>query len=266
VPILFFNAGDKIDEILPYSIPTGQDVHCIARWRLLAPKEEFFEVPTELSIAMTGETIAVQFARDISFKFGARGVVRIDPQYDPEKEDPEKGIEHYAYAVDKEAAVLRGREIWEAYLRKVVQSHLSDCESARAAGGAPRSAIGFTKRALKILNVQDPGEQYFRSLQHGGAGEQGAGNPAIAALQQQNALMLQMMVALMQGKPVDPEALKKLAETPNAIGVKENGELATSGVMTGEIKKPIVYGDVTPKAVQQPRGKSDRAKDAEKQF
>lgn len=263
--ILFFNAGDKIDEILPYSIPTGQDVHCIARWRLLAPKEDFLDVPTEVVIADTSETIAVQFARDISFKFGARGVVRVKPDYDPDKEDPEKGIEHYPFATSKDEAIERGREIWEAYLRKVVESHLSDCESARAAGGAPRSAIGFTKRALKILNVQDPGEQYFRSLQHGGAGEHGAGNPVLEAMRAQQAVMMQMLIAVVQGKPIDMAAMDKLA-TPNAIGVKENGDVATSGVMTGEIKRPIVHEDVTPKAVQQPRGKSDRAKDAEKQF
>jgi hypothetical protein len=265
VPVLFFNAGDKIEEVLPYSIPTGQDVHCIARWRMLAPKEDFFEVPTELEVVQTNDTIAVQFARDITTKFGSRGVVRVKPDYNAALEDPEKGIEHYPYATSKDGAIARGQELWEGYLRRIVQSHLNDCEAARAAGGAPRSAMGFTKRALKMLNVRDPGEEYFQSLRKGEAVDKG-GNPALAALQAQNQLIMTMMLAILQGKPVAPEALKKLAETPNAIGVNKSGEVVTSGVMTGEIKKPITHEDVTPKAVAQPRGKGDRAKDAEKQF
>lgn len=262
--VLFFNAGDKIEEVLPYSIPTGQDVHCTARWRLLAPKEDFFEVPTEVDIQQTGETLAVQFARDITFKFGARGVIRIKPDYDDRQEDPERGVEHYPYATDREDAISRGAEIWVIYLRKVVEAHLADCEAARAAGGAPRSAVGFTKRAYKILGIQDPGEQYFNSLRNGGAGETRGSDPVIAAMQAQQQMMMSMIVALMQGKTVDPEALAKLAEAPNAVGVSSKGDVITSGIATGEIKKPISQENTYETLKSQPKAKADRAKDAEK--
>jgi hypothetical protein len=66
---------------LAYSIPTGQDVHCIARYPLICPKEDFFEVPTTIEIAQTGESLSVQFTKDVTRKFGHRGVVAIDPDY-----------------------------------------------------------------------------------------------------------------------------------------------------------------------------------------
>jgi len=263
VSVLFFNAGDKIDETLSYSIPTGQDAHCIARWRLLAPQGDFFEVPTELTVAQTGETIAVQFSRDITFKFGKRGVVRINPEYNAEAEDPDKGVENFPYASSREDAEIRGAEIWAVYLDEIVKSHLADCDAARAAGGAPRSARGFTKRALKLRGVQDPGEQYYNSLRNGGAGESKS-DPVVAALQAQNQMIITMLTAVMQGKAVDPAALAKLAETPNAVGVSSKGEVITSGIATGEIKKPISQENTYDTLKTQPKAKADRAKDAEK--
>lgn len=262
--ILFFNAGDKIDETLSYSIPTGQDAHCIARWRLLAPQGEFFEVPTELTLAMTGETIAVQFARDITTKFGKRGVIRVNPEYDAEGEDPEKGIEHYPYARSRDDAETRGAEILANYLDGIVKSHLADCDAARAAGGAPRSAQGFTKRALKLRGVQDPGEQYYNSLRNGGGGEGPKADPVVAALQAQNQMIIAMLTAVMQGKTVDAAALAKLGETPNAVGVNSGGEVVTSGIATGEIKKPISQENTYDTLKTQPKPKADRAKDAAK--
>jgi hypothetical protein len=264
--IVFFNAGDKISEVLPYTIPTGQDVHCIARWTLTAPKEDFFLVPTEVTIQSTGETLAVQFARDITFKFGTRGVIRIKPDYNAELEDPEKGVEHYPFARNEDEALVRGREIWNVYLRKIIEAHLNDCESARAAGGAPRSAQGFTKRALKLLNIQDPGEQYFRALQNGGAGETRQGDPAIAALQAQNQMMMSLFMQLLQGKQVDPSEVAKLASTPNAVGVSDKGEVLTSGIATGEIKKPISQENTYETLKSDPKKRTDRAAAAAKQF
>jgi hypothetical protein len=266
VSVRFYNAGDRIEEVLMFSIPNGQDVHCIARWPLRAPKDDFFDVPTELEFATTGESISVQFQRDITRKFGARGVIKIDPSYKPEKEEAEEPVTKYPFARNEREAVLRGREIWLVYLRTVVEGHLADCEAARAAGGAPKSARGFTKKALQELNIQDPGEQYFRSLQHGGAGEQAALDPAIAMLQAQNKMMMDLFMAVLAGKQIDPDALKKLAATPNAVGVNEEGHPVTSGVATGEIKKPIENDHGYETLTKGARNRGDRAKDAEKQL
>jgi len=257
----FYNAGDKIDEVLLYSIPTGSDIHALARYNIVAPREEFFSVPTEMTIQNTGETIAVQFQRDIPRKWGDRGVIKIDPAYDPEQEDPEAPLSKYPFARTRQEAVSRGRELWSLYLRSVVESHLADCEAARAAGGAPRSARGFTKRALKLLGIQDPGEQYFNSLTNGGAGQMHEANPQVAAMQAQMQMMMAMLMAVATGEKLDPAKLAELMKTPNAIGVDAKGAVVTSGVATGEIKKPIAG----PSGYERETagGKEDRRKKAE---
>lgn len=264
MPAEFYNAGDKIDEVLMYSIPTGSDIHALARYNIVAPKEDFFTVPTEMTIQNTGETIAVQFQRDIPRKWGDRGVIKIDPAYDPEQEDPEAPLSKYPFARTRQEAVARGRELWNLYLRAVVESHLNDCEAARAAGGAPRSARGFTKRALKLLGIQDPGEQYFNSLTNGGAGQQPAAapvSPQLAVMEGKFNMLMGMFTAFMSGEKPDPAKLAELAQTPNAVGVSETAKVATSGIATGEIKKPIKNesGYEREKAA----GKEDRAKKAE---
>lgn len=254
--VIFYNAGDRIDEVLSYSITGGDDPHCIARWHLQAPKEDFFDVPTELTVRQTGENIAVQFAVDISRKFGSRGVIRIKSDYDPDQEDPESEASIYPFARTRDAAIERGRAIWMIYLRKVVEAHLTDCQSARAAGGNPKTAVGFTKRALKILGITDPGEQFFTSLSEGGKKPGQNADPAIARLEAQNQMMLALLMQLLQGKTVDPEALAKLqsGETAPANG-------STSGVMTGELKKPLSAAEAVPV-----KGKAERSKIAAEQL
>jgi hypothetical protein len=60
---------------------------------------------------------------------------------------------------------------------------------------------------------------------------------------------------------VDPDALKKLAETPNAVGVNDKGEVLTSGIATGEIKKPIAadHDDGVPLSTQRRAMQKDRS-------
>jgi hypothetical protein len=217
-----------------------------------------------MTIQNTGETIAVQFQRDIPRKWGERGVIKIDPAYDPEQEDAEAPLQKYPFARTRQEAIARGRELWNLYLRSVVESHLADCEAARAAGGAPRSARGFTKRALKLLSIQDPGEQYFNSLQNGGAGQQPAAapvSPQLAVMEGKFNMLMGMFMAFMTGEKPDPAKLAELMQTPNAVGVTEQGKVVTSGITTGEIKKPIKNESGYER--EKAGGKEERAKKAE---
>jgi len=233
----FYNAGHRIDETIAFSLPEGGDIHYIGRWPLRAPKESWFEVPSELEVQNT--TISVQFIRDIKQKFGPRGIAMLDPLWDPAKEDPELELWKYPFAPTEELVVERAQKLWNLYLRKVVEGHLADCQSAMAAGGAPRAASGFTRNALKALNIQDPGEQYFLNLQKGQAGNgHGAGvsDDVKAILVQQGQMMNSMMaivIALASGQKLDPEQLKaqmEPAKTPDSL---------TTGVMTGKVAKPV---------------------------
>lgn len=231
----FYNGGSRIDETFAFSHPEGGDIHFIGRWPLRAPKEGWFDVPSELELQNT--TISVQFVRDIKQKFGPRGVVLLDPRWDPAKEDPDGELWKYPIAPTEELVIARADKLWNLYLRKIVEGHLADCQSAMAAGGAPRAATGFTKAALKLLNIQDPGEQYFLNLQKGiGNGHGGGVSDDVKAILAQQGTMMQTMMALMLqmagGKPLDPEAIK------TAMAPVQTPETLTSGVMTGK-PRPI---------------------------
>ena len=221
----FYNAGDKIDEVLSYSLPEGHDIHVIARWQMTAPAKDFFEVPHELELGRS--TIHVEFARDITRKFGVRGVVLIDARHKTEKESDDKPKP--AFAASDEQAMARGKELWEKYTRTIVEQHLNDCEASRAAGGAPRAAIGFTKRCLKLHGITDPSEQYFNSLRAGGTGNQN--DNQVAALQAQMNGLMAVVLASASGQKLDVTTLR--AVMPENFGVPQQ---TTSGIATGKTK------------------------------
>lgn len=217
----FYNAGNRIQENMRFSIsPTsagfnsdGNEVHSYGFWPLDAPKEGFFRVPVEIKSG--NETLRVQFADDVQRRFGKMGVILVDPDWDASKEDPEKDIQEYPIAPSRDAAVLRGEKIWKLWLRKIVEEHIADCQNAMAAGGAPRAARGFTKRAFEILGIGDPGEQYFLGLKEAGktAGN-GHVNEALLEIQGQNQAMMAIVLAIASGQKIDPELLKSMIVKP----------------------------------------------------
>ena len=239
----FYNAGRKIEEIMPYSVSTGPDVHCVAHWWLRAPEEGFFEVPTHLDIPSTGETITVHFARDIVRKFGERGVIQIVAGYNEAREDAESPVENFPFAATDERAIERGKDLFERYLRKVVEAHLNDCQNSMASGGAPKVARGFTKWALERLNIEDPGERFFQQLQKGPTNS----DSALAA--QVNTLTA-LVGALLTGQKLDPSVL---------AGLNAGGAVKTN-VMQGN-PKPVTTDGYAGEPVQ---GKNVRNKQAER--
>ena len=232
----FYNAGDKIDETFRFSDPEGGDIHFLGFWPFKIGREEWIDVPTEMDFR--NGTISVQFVRDIKQKFGLRGVVMLDTRWDPAKEDPEAELIKYPFAPSEGLVVQRAKDLWTLYLRKVAEGHLSDCQAAMAAGGAPRAATGFTRRALKLLNIQDPGEQYFLNLQKGEQKLAGTGvsTEVREILAQQGAMLQALTTVLTQvasGKKISPKAMKA------AIEPTKTPETLTSGVMTGRVAKPV---------------------------
>ncbi len=240
----FYNAGVRHQELMPFSISAtsagfnadGNDPHSIGHWSLDAPPEGFFRVPAEIQSG--NEMLRVNFAEDIKRKFGKLGMVLIDSKWDPDQEDPDKELSEYPIAPTRELAVKRAEAIWQLHLRRIVEAHLSDCQNAMAAGGAPRAASGFTKKAFKLLGIADPGEQYFAGLKEAGKNAavtaSGETNTLLLEMQRQNQAMMSIILAVATGQKIDPELLKALmapaAKGPAAV---------TSGIATGEIKKPV---------------------------
>lgn len=269
----FYNAGTRIEELMRFSISSssagfnadGNDAQSVGYWPLRAPKEGFFTVPAELPSGH--EVLRVNFADDIKRRFGKQGVVFIDSKHNPEKEDPEKELSEYPVAPTKELAIKRGEEIWQLHLRRIVESHLADCQNAMAAGGAPRAAAGFTKKAFNLLGIADPGEQYFAGLKEAGKNATaGPGNDVLLEIQRSNQAMLAVVLAVASGQKIDPELLKGLMPQAGKVPITP----VTSGIATGEIKNPV--GEFDPKKAgldvydRKTQGKSARAKAAEQEL
>ena len=134
----FYNAGVRHQELMRFSISAssagfnadGNDNHSLGFWGMDAPKQGFFVVPAEMKSG--NEVIRVNFADDVKRKFGKLGIVLIDPQWDPEQEDPDKEVSEYPIAPDHDSAVKRGDAIWQLHLRRIVEGHLADCQNAMA--------------------------------------------------------------------------------------------------------------------------------------
>lgn len=151
---LLYNGGDRISEVLPYSLPDGHDIHCTARWAMEAPEKEFFQVPKVIVIG--GARISVPFIETIlrTDRYGGRGVVLVNANWEP-GEDPE-AAEKMPVAQTREAAIAKAGRHWDAYVKKVAQQWIDECNEARSRGGVPRAASGFVVRALKLCGLIDP--------------------------------------------------------------------------------------------------------------
>jgi hypothetical protein len=225
----FYNAGDKIDEMFPFSLPDGADIHVIGRWTFQAPKESWISVPSELTVG--SNMIHVDFAADVKRRFGKRGVVLLDPRHDPAVEDPDKPLEQYAIAPTEELVIERAEQLWSNYIEEMCRAHFEDVQNAMSSGGAPRKARGFTVHALKLKGYRDPAEDYFMGMKDGKA-PQGTSPELVAMFQQQfqqNQTLMAIVLAMATGQKVDPELLKAVVPVPGTPQVPKpvvpsNGE------------------------------------------
>jgi hypothetical protein len=160
--VRFYNPGDRFMEPISYSMPGIGDIHCIARWAVEAEAQSFFQVPTELRLAQDGTRLNVDFPTTVLQRFADRGVTMIDEEWEPG--DDEDRNERMPFGRTEEEAKAKGDAKWIKYLQGIVKNHINACDRARAAGGFPLEAQGFTKRALKLLNMQDPAAMAFDSF------------------------------------------------------------------------------------------------------
>jgi hypothetical protein len=151
---LFYNGGDRISEALQYSLPEGHDIHCTARWPMEAPERDFFNVPKLLVIG--GARVSIPFVETIlrSDRFGGRGVILVDANWEPPADKAE--AEKMPVATSRELAIEKGNRHWDTYVKKVAQQWIDECNEARSRGGVPRGASGFVARALKLCGLADP--------------------------------------------------------------------------------------------------------------
>jgi hypothetical protein len=225
----FYNAGKKIDEQWPFSISAtsagfnpedGNGAHSIGKFNFVAPKEGWTFVPVELQSG--NETIRVNFADDLKRKYGPRGVVMLDPRWDPAKEDPDKSLEAYPMAPTEELVIERANTLWIMFLERICSDHFEDVQGAMAHGNRPRAASGFTVHALKARGYRDPAAEFLQGLKAGqqGAEPQTGTSPemlgVLKGIQEQNKLMMTLVLSITNGQKVDPELIKALMTPTNA--------------------------------------------------
>lgn len=160
-----YNAGDRIKEILLYSVKASdKEVNWMARREIDAPEHAFFTLEDEVQAPQQGSPrIPVYFHQDIVLKHGHRGVILIDPDCNCDADDDQP------YAKTKDEAREKGDRLWHNHLVNTVHNHINLCADVRANGGAPRAASNFTRRAFKLLKLQDPGTIIFQNTVVGAA-------------------------------------------------------------------------------------------------
>jgi hypothetical protein len=151
-----YNAGERISEILHYSLPDGHDIHCTARFLLEAPEKQFFEIPTAIIIG--DARISVQFLETIlrPDRYGERGVILVDANWKPPADTEE--AERLPVARNDKEAVEKATRHWDGYVKKVAQQWIDQCQQVRSAGGVPTAASGFVIRALRKCGIVDPAQ------------------------------------------------------------------------------------------------------------
>ena len=225
----FYNAGSKIDEQWPFSISPssagfnpedGNGAHSIGKWNFVAPKAAWCFVPMELTSG--NEVIRVNFAEDAKRKYGRRGLVMLDPRWDPTKEDSDKALETYPLAPTEQLCIERAERLWDLFLEEICSSHFDDVQNAMAQGNRPRAAHGFTIHALRMKGYRDPAADFLKGMREGQTGvvpQNGNSSEMVGVLrgiQEQNKLMTQLVLALATGQKIDPELLKAVVSPESA--------------------------------------------------
>lgn len=163
--VKFYNPGRKITETLRFDHPTNDARHQnnISYYNLVAPEEDFFEVPSTLTITLEGGnevTVPVGFAQNIRRDYAKLGVVMIDPRKKPDQIEENDNV-----AVNEKQAKEKAQRLYRDSLMTIAREHITSVEYARSLGGAPMRAMGNTAYALKALGITDPADLVGAAVQ-----------------------------------------------------------------------------------------------------
>lgn len=153
----FYNPGTKIDEKIQYTHPTKdpKEGSTLSYYGFAVDQKDFVDVPDVLNlISPEGEelTVAVNFAKRIKKDYQNRGVILIDSRLKDILDDDNA-------ATDDKEAKRKGDLMWREHLKSIVQAHYTSVAETKSFGGVPRAAVGLTKYALNMLNMEDPADQ-----------------------------------------------------------------------------------------------------------
>jgi hypothetical protein len=158
--IKFYNAGDPFTEKFQYTKPdTDFKVeNGVAYWQVTAKKEGFFTVPREISVG-DGGTHLLNIHREVTDRYGARGVIRID--FNIEKIDEDDPT--MAYIANSDAsAKKKGALLWKAFLRKSIEDFEEENQRRTMQKNLPRmKPSSFVRHAFTELGIAIPEDEVF---------------------------------------------------------------------------------------------------------
>jgi hypothetical protein len=262
--IKFYNAGDKIEEPISFSLPANHgDAHATGRWNMLAPAAFFF-VPTEIKL-VDGTQNPMRLRHDHRTQVRHS---RCDHDRRRTRIGRWRGQPHHP----RRAAVRshgcagcqeKGKEFWKKYLEGIANVHIEECQRARASGGFGREASGFTKRAFKLLGWRDPAAEMLDGLRSNKPQGAEVGGDALTLLA---GIMAQLQamngrIQKLEGDPqaentqqrldreADAEALYNKAHKPaaNTVATKKI-VVPAKGVAPQKLVRPGVTRDTAPTA------------------
>ena len=176
----FYNGYNAINEAIPYSkVDVDRDTNPNGLWLLKVEAQSFFEAPGMIELDGRGAS-STNFDRTIGDKYGALGVVLIDPRKNP------MSWGRPLAKTDKEAKIL-GDSIHDEYLQDVVQKYINNVEENQAAGRTSLPAQGYVKYALNKLGIADPARKVANHV------ERAAETSAVAELKKQMAALMEKL-------------------------------------------------------------------------
>ena len=158
--IKFYNAGDPFTEKFQYTKPDTdfRVENGVAYWQVTAKKEGFFTVPREMTIGDGGSHL-VNIHKEVTQRFGIRGVIRIDANIEEiDESDPA-----FAYVANSEAmARKKGAALWKAFLRKAIEDFEEENTMRTMQKNLPRlKPSPFVRHAFNELGIAIPEDKVF---------------------------------------------------------------------------------------------------------
>lgn len=165
--IRIYNGGDRFSQLMGYSREDGHDNAVRGYHPVDVPEHSFFELPTVLFGTLNGSRNNVYFLPTLLATNGKpNGLVVVDKN----ATDDEVAADAHLANSEKQA-VEKSEAILKEYWMELVQIHLDDNDKRRAAGQPLKEATGYTKKALKALNIEDPGAKVREKLALQGAAD-----------------------------------------------------------------------------------------------
>jgi hypothetical protein len=162
--IKFYNGtSGRFQQVFSYTKPDTdfKEEYGNAYYNVDAPPKTLFTVPFELDTG-DGGVWRLGIHREITDRFGARGIIRVDANIADALKDNVDDPRYLYFALNDDKAKEKGDNLWKLYLRRIIEDFEHDNQkrvTERAL--APLRPNNFVAHAYKELGMMPPGDEKF---------------------------------------------------------------------------------------------------------